>query len=85
MCLAVPGRVTEILDDSWVTVETFGLTSRVGTHLVGRVAVGDYLVVHAGYAIEKLDLDEALERIRLWEELLSLEGTGLEPRTGTDA
>jgi len=76
LCLAVPGRVTEILGDNWVTVETFGLSSRVGTHLVGGVAVGDYLVVHAGYAIEKLDLAEARERIRLWEELLALDGTG---------
>lgn len=71
MCLAVPGRVTEILGDNWVLIETFGLTSKVGIHLVGEVAVDDYLIVHAGYAIEKLDLVEARERIRLWEELLA--------------
>jgi len=76
VCLAVPGRVAEILGGNWVLVETLGLTSRVGTHLVGGVAVGDYLLVHAGYAIEKLDLEEARERIRIWEELSSLDGTG---------
>jgi len=76
MCLAVPGRVAEILGDNWVLIETFGLTSKVGTHLVGEVAVDDYLVVHAGYAIEKLDVDEARERIRLWEELLADGGIG---------
>ena len=76
MCLAVPGRVAENLGDNWVLIETFGLTSKVGTHLVGEVAVDDYLVVHAGYAIEKLDVDEARERIRLWEELLADGGIG---------
>ncbi|MDA8336741.1 MAG: HypC/HybG/HupF family hydrogenase formation chaperone [Peptococcaceae bacterium] len=76
MCLAVPGRVAEILGGNWVLIETFGLTGKVGTHLVGEVAVGDYLVVHAGYAIEKLDLEEARERIRIWEELLAHDAIG---------
>ena len=72
MCLAVPGLVVEVLPDrQWVMMETFGLRRKVGVHLVGDVVPGDYLVVHAGFAIEKLDLDEAVERIKIWEEILN--------------
>lgn len=72
MCLGVPGMVVEVLPDrQWAIIETFGLKRKIGTHLVGEVDPGDYLVVHAGYAIEKLDLAEAEERIRIWEELLN--------------
>lgn len=66
--------VEVLADRQWVVVETFGLKQKVGAHLVGEVAPGDYLVVHAGYAIEKLDLAEAGERIKIWEELLNSAG-----------
>lgn len=71
MCLGVPGMVVERLPDrQWVIIETFGIRRKVGVHLVGEVDPGDYLMVHAGYAIEKLDLAEAEERIKIWEEIL---------------
>ncbi|MEW6424541.1 MAG: HypC/HybG/HupF family hydrogenase formation chaperone [Bacillota bacterium] len=70
MCLGVPGKVVEAISgEPWAIIETFGLRRRVGTHLVGEVQPGEYLLVHAGYAIEKVDVEDALERIRLWEEL----------------
>lgn len=76
LCLGVPCRVVEVCPgDCWAVVENFGVRCRVGVHLVGEVGLGDYLMVHAGYAIEKLDLAEARERLRLWEELLD-GGTG---------
>jgi len=56
--------------------------------LVGEVDVGEYVVVHTGYAIERIDMEEALERIKLWEELLAYEGfgevSGSGDRPGTD-
>jgi hydrogenase expression/formation protein HypC len=39
--------------------------------LVGEVYEGDYLIAHTGYAIEKLDIEEAKERLKLWEEYLA--------------
>jgi len=72
MCLGVPGRVVSLEPDGqWAVIETMGLEQKVGVQLVEGVAVGDYLIVHAGYAIEKLDLEDAVERLRLWEEILS--------------
>ena len=56
--------------ESWAVVESFGLRLQVGTQLVGEVKTGEYLMVHAGYAIEKVDLLEAGKQMRILEELL---------------
>uniref|UniRef100_A0A7C2E3T2 HypC/HybG/HupF family hydrogenase formation chaperone n=1 Tax=Ammonifex degensii TaxID=42838 RepID=A0A7C2E3T2_9THEO len=75
MCLGIPGRVVAVLpEEQMAEIETFGLRQRISTLLVGEVAVGEYVIVHAGYAIEKVDVAEALERIKLWEEWLAREG-----------
>lgn len=73
MCLGIPGLVVEVPEKQWAVIEVGGIRRKVGVHLVGEVAPGDYLMVHAGYAVEKLDLEEAEARIRLWEELLRFE------------
>lgn len=71
MCLAVPGRIVETRPgEPWAVVDSFGVLLKVGTHLVGEVKTGEYLLVHAGYAIEKIDLLEAGKQIKLLEELL---------------
>lgn len=71
MCLGVPGRVVEVYPGTpWVVVETSGLRRAVGIHIVGKVELGEYLMIHAGYAIEKIDLAEAGKRLSLLEELL---------------
>lgn len=76
MCLGVPALVVKVLPGGqWAIIDSFGLRRKVGTHLVGEVIPGDYLMVHAGYAIEKLDLAEAEARIKIWEELLNSVGT----------
>lgn len=77
LCLGVPALVVEVLPGGqWAVAESFGVRRKIGTHLVGEVEAGDYVVVHAGYAIEKLDLREAEERIRIWEEILGAAGAG---------
>ncbi|MDD2422332.1 MAG: HypC/HybG/HupF family hydrogenase formation chaperone [Heliobacteriaceae bacterium] len=74
MCLAVPGKVIALdAKQQWAELESFGFSRKVGTQLIDHVEIGDYLIVHAGFAIEKLDLEEAQERLRLWEELLAAE------------
>lgn len=72
MCLGVPGKVVEIMDKQpWAVVDTMGLVRKVGLHLLESVRPGDYVMVHAGYAIEIVDLEEALERIKIWKEFLA--------------
>lgn len=74
MCLAVPMLVLEVTAPGEAEVEALGVRRRVRTDLVGRVCAGDYLLIHAGSAIEIVDLAAAEESLALWEEFL--EGAG---------
>jgi hydrogenase expression/formation protein HypC len=55
MCLALPARVTAVHDDGSAMVELGGVRQKVSVALIDEVKVDDYLVVHVGYAISKLD------------------------------
>jgi len=68
MCLAVPGRVTEIKGKTAV-VEIMGALREASLELLEDVQIGDYVILHAGCAIEKLDEAEALKTIELFKEL----------------
>jgi len=82
MCLAIPVRVVALIEDSWVETEVGGVRSRVSTALVDEVAVGDYLIVHAGFAIARLDVEEAEKSLALFEEMAAKLGEpdALHPR-----
>ncbi len=68
MCLAIPAQLVE-KDGNRGKVEVGGNKISIGLDLVEDVEVGDYLIVHAGYALEKLDEDEAQKRLSLFREL----------------
>ncbi len=68
MCLAVPVRVLKI-DGLKALVELGGLTRQVSIMLVPDTQVGDYILLHAGFAIQKLDEREAEATIRLFAEI----------------
>jgi len=68
MCLAIPMRVERLLPECKVLVRQDSLETVVDISLVENVRAGDYLIIHAGYAIEILDSDEAAERLRLFDE-----------------
>jgi len=70
MCLAIPARVLEKAGDSAKVDFGDGTTREVNVALVD-VKVGEYVIVHAGFAIEVLDEAEAKETLRLWSELLA--------------
>jgi hydrogenase expression/formation protein HypC len=74
MCLAVPMKVTEI-DGPIAQVEQGGVRRQARVDLVEGINVGDYVIVHAGIAIDRLDPEEAEETLRLFAEML-----GDEPR-----
>ncbi len=68
MCLAVPVKVLQI-DSQKALVELGGLTRHVSIMLVPDTQAGDYVLLHAGFAIQKLDESEAEETIRLFAKI----------------
>lgn len=74
MCLAVPVQIEEIFDDRMATVELGGVKRRVSLVMTPEAQAGDYVLLHTGYAISVLDPVEAEETLRLFEELIAVEG-----------
>ncbi len=66
MCLAVPVRVVARLGDDAVEADIGGVITRVSVALIDEVSVGDYLIVHAGFAIARLDVVEAEKTLALF-------------------
>jgi len=71
MCLAIPSRVIAIVEDRLATIDIAGVRRRVALDLVPDTQVGDYVIVHAGFAIQRLDEDEAQQTLKLLEQFLS--------------
>jgi len=69
MCLGVPMRVVSIADEVAVC-EIDGVRREASLMMVEDVAVGDFVLIHAGFAIEKLDEEDAQETLRVFRELL---------------
>jgi hydrogenase expression/formation protein HypC len=69
MCLAIPARVVERLEADDAIIDAGGIEKRVSLALVPEAAVGDYVIVHAGYAISQLDPEEALRTLALFAEM----------------
>ncbi len=70
MCLAIPSKVIEIKDESTVIVDTMGSKRLVSTMLLEEPAsIGDYLLIHVGYAMQKIDEKEAMESLSLFREI----------------
>jgi hydrogenase expression/formation protein HypC len=69
MCLAIPARVVELLPDEQAVVDLGGVRKEISLALVSEVAVGDYVIVHVGYALNKLDQDEAAKTLALFAEI----------------
>jgi hydrogenase expression/formation protein HypC len=73
MCLAVPMEITAIADKV-ADVEIGGVTKKVRLDIIdAKPAIGDFVIVHAGFAIHRLDREDALETIKLFQEGLNLE------------
>lgn len=69
MCLAVPVRVIELLDGEMAKVDLGGIQKEISLALVDDVAVGDYVILHVGFALSRLDADEAEKSLALFREL----------------
>ena len=69
MCLAVPAKVLKIEGKS-ADVEIGGVTRQARLDMLEDVMVGDYVILHSGFAIQKLDEQDALETLELWREII---------------
>lgn len=74
MCLAVPAEVRSI-DGHMATVDYGGVSRTANISLV-EAKVGDFVIVHAGYAIQVMNREEAEKTLELFREMLELESTG---------
>jgi len=72
MCLAIPAKVIEVSGTTAKVDFGEGVLREVNISLV-EAKVGDYVLVHAGYAIQVLSREEALETLRLWREILEFQ------------
>ena len=68
MCLALPCKVVAI-DGETATIDVSGMKKDISLALLDDVAVGDYVIVHVGYALTKLDPDEAEKTLALFAEM----------------
>ncbi|MEP6703934.1 MAG: HypC/HybG/HupF family hydrogenase formation chaperone [Acidobacteriota bacterium] len=71
MCLAIPGKIVEIVDaeNHLAKVEIGGVRRAVNVGMLDDIIVGDYVLVHVGFAMSKIDETQAFETLRLLQEL----------------
>ena len=69
MCLAVPVQIVEVLEHDQAIADMGGVRKAISTALLETVAVGDYVIVHVGYALNRLDPDEAEATLKLFAEM----------------
>jgi len=69
MCLAIPAEVTKLLPDDMAIVSIDGVSKEISVALIEHPAVGDYVIMHVGYALTKIDPVEAMRTLELLREL----------------
>jgi len=72
MCLSIPARIVK-LEGARATVDIMGNRREADVSLVDEPQVGDYVLVHAGFALEKMGPEDAAESLRIWQELADAE------------
>jgi len=79
MCLSIPAKVLSV-DGNMAKASVGGTIINAGLHLVENVKEGDYILIHTGYALEKISEEEAMETLKLIKELDEFdESLGNEP------
>jgi hydrogenase expression/formation protein HypC len=72
MCLAIPMKLINIKGNKG-EVELSGVKKEISLALLKEVEIGDYLIIHAGFAIEKLNEEEAKKTLAIWEEIAEVQ------------
>lgn len=70
MCLSIPSKVISVDENNFAIVDTMGVRRGVSLDLIAEpVAVGDYVLIHVGFAMEKIDTQYALESLKIYEQI----------------
>jgi hydrogenase expression/formation protein HypC len=69
MCLAIPAEITELLPEQMAKVSLDGVIKQVSVALIENPQVGDYVVVHVGFALARIDAEEARRTLKLLDKL----------------
>lgn len=75
MCLAIPARVVELKEDGRAMVDLGGIRKGIDVSLVGDVIVGEYVIVHVGFAIGRIDAQEAERTLAMFGEMAAAQET----------
>lgn len=71
MCLSIPSKVVKLEEDNNAVVDTMGVTRRVSLDMLdGETKLGDYLLIHVGFAIGRIDEDDAIASLAVYQEIL---------------
>ncbi len=84
MCLSIPSKVIHIDENNYATVDTMGVKRQVTLDLIGeKVVVGDYVLIHVGFAMNKIDKEAAQESIKIYDEIVAKMNSGeIDPDEG---
>ncbi len=69
MCLAIPALVVDLLDGGRAVVDLDGVRKEISLALVENTAVGDYVIIHVGFALQRLNVEEAERTLALLHQL----------------
>ena len=83
MCLAIPSKITRI-ENSMATIDVDGVQREASLLLLEEAEIGDYVIVHAGFAIHKIDEAAALETLELLKEAAALVEGGSDGMTNDE-
>jgi len=71
MCLSIPSKIEHIDENNVATVDTMGVKRRVSLDLISEpVEVGDFVLIHVGFAMNKIDKERALDSLELYKEIV---------------
>jgi hydrogenase expression/formation protein HypC len=71
MCLSIPSKIVAIDAQNIATVDTMGIRREVSLDLIAQaLEIGDYILIHVGFAMSKIDKAEAIESLKMYQEML---------------
>ncbi len=84
MCLSIPSKVVHIDENNMATVDTMGVKREVTLDLIGeKVDIGDYVLIHVGFAMNKISQEEAMESIKVYDEIVQkMKSEEIDPSEG---
>lgn len=70
MCLSIPSKIIEIDENNFATVETLGVRRGVSLDLISEpLKIGDYVLIHVGFAMEKINIKDALDSLEIYKQI----------------